>query len=871
MEETHGIAETKKSFSIWRFLRRLFLTLIISVISIIGISVVLVYVYEDDVKSLIIKELNKHLNSEVRIDPKNIDLTIIKSFPDCALEFKDLTAMEAIPGEKKDTLLFAQRLALSFNIKDLFNKNYTIKKIELESVSAWLKVDKKGNANYKVWKSDDAKGSGNDSLAFELEKISLKDIHFNYKNNRQKIKVNTHIKELNFKGKFNNDDYLLSTDGNGFVELFQIDKVKYLSNKNVKFDIALDVKGNTYTIKHSETFVNSTQMVSNGSFVVQDSLLSLDVNFNGKNLDISSTLSLLPEKFQNEINDYKSDGEFYAKGEFHYKNGKPLTVNSDFGIKNATITYKPKSTTLTNVNLIGSLEINEKRSVLKLQNINAKLSGNTFSGDMELSNFKDPYLKVKAAANTKLEELVAFYPIDTLQEVSGNINVNVELEGLISEMKSNAYSPTIKANGRAVLTNLKAKFKQSDKDINIPEGELKLNNRHLNVYNLKIIKGTSDVMLIGEMPNFLGYLFDPKAPFTINASVTSDNIELEDFLFKSSGSSSSSSSVSIADNLDFNISVDVKHLALGKFSAQNLKGNLLLKDQKAAIKDLTLEATDGTIKLNMIADASGDKIRVSGDCDLNKLNVQKLFTQLNNFGQTTLQDKHLKGFITAGVDFTAIWDKQLHVDPNSINATCSILIERGELNDFKPLESLAKYIDVTELRHIKFSTLQSAIEIKDKVITIPKTSIKSTAINMELWGKHGFDNVIDYHIQLLISELLAKRKKVNKDFDEELSLVENDPENRRSVFIVMSGPIDNPTIRYDHKGAREKIKEDIKQEKQNMKQILKEEFGFFKKDSIKTKEIEKANQKFTIQVGEDKPKKDKPLQPKKKEEDDEDF
>lgn len=91
-----------------------------------------------------------------------------------------------------------------------------------------------------------------------------------------------------------------------------------------------------------------------------------------------------------------------------------------------------------------------------------------------------------------------------------------------------------------------------------------------------------------------------------------------------------------------------------------------------------------------------------------------------------------------------------------------------------------------------------------------------------------------------------------------------DAENRRSVFILMTGPIDNPLIKYDRKGAKEKIKEDIKQEKQNLKQLLKEEFGFFKKDSIKIKETEKSNQKFQLQVGDEKPKANKPLQPKKK-------
>lgn len=870
MDELNHIQTPEKKFSIWRFFKRLLITFIVGIVSIIGISTILVLVYEDDVKALIIKELNKHLNTEVRVEPKNIDLTILKSFPNCALEFKEILALETSDKKEKDSLLFAGKLALEFNIQDLFNKNYTIKSIVLEDATAKMKVDKKGKANYLVWKTDDTE-TGSDSLVFNLNKIVLNNIKYLYKDSKHKIKVETQIKNLEFSGAFNNDNYILKSQGEAYVNLFQIEKVKYIQNKKVKFENEVDVNKNNYSIRKSETSLNATQLVSNGSFVIQDSLISLDIVFNGKNLDIASTLSLLPEKFQNQISDYKSSGEFYAKGEFHYAIGKPLIINSKFGIKEATITYKPKNTTLTNVNLTGDITVNENRSALTLKNIHATLNTNTFNGDVELINLKDPYLKMALSANTNLAELVAFYPIDTIQEISGSIKLDAKIEGLISEMKSNAYSPGIKADGEASLHNLKAKFNQSNKELNIPQGELKLLDRNVSVNNLKIMKGNSDVTLVGQLPNFLGYLFDEAIPLTIQAEVNSENIELEDFLFKTTNSGSSGSSISISDKLDFNVKVNVKHLSFGKFTADNLDGNLLLKNQKAAVQNLSLNATDGKIILNAIADASGENIKVSGDCELNKLNIQKLFSQLNNFGQTTLQDKNLKGFATANVDFSTSWNKQLEVDPNSINATSSILIERGELNNFKPLESLAKYIDITELKNIKFSTLQSAVEIKNKIITLPKTSIKSNAINLELWGKHGFDNVIDYHIQILMSELIAKRPNKNKNFDDELSLVENDPENRRSMFIVMSGPIDNPTFKYDKKGAKEKIKEDIKQEKQNLKQILKEEFGLFKKDSTKIKEPEKANQKFNIQFGEEKPKKQSnTLQPKKKEED-EDF
>ena len=583
--------------------------------------------------------------------------------------------MDAKEFKSNDTLLFAKRLALAFNIKDLFNKNYTIKHIILEDAICHLKVDKKGNANYLVWKSDSISDNSNDSLKFALEKIKLSHVKLSYKNSQQKIKLHTTIKQLNFKGAFTNTDYVLVSDGKAYIDLFQIGKIKYVSNKNLKLAIELNVTGDSYKIKKAETTFNSTELISSGAFVVKDSLVSLDINFKGNNLDVASTLSLLPEKFQSKIINYESDGVFYANGEAHYQAGKSLKVNAEFGIKNATILYKPQKTTLSNVNLIGSLVINENHSSLKLQHISANLNSNSFSGDMELTNFQDPYIKLSVAAKTKLEELISFYPIDTLETISGNIDVTANIEGLVSELQTNAYSPNIKANGEATLVDIKAKFKQSEKEINIPEGKVSLNERHLNIFGLKLIKGNSDVMLVGEMPNFLGYLFDTKTPLAINAAISSEKIELEDFIFASQNSGSSES-IHIPDNFDFTINVNVNAFSFGKFTADHITGAVLLKNQKIALKDLMLHATDGTIKLNAFADASSENIKISGDCELQKLNIQKLFTQLNNFGQTTLDDKHLRGFITANIDFIGTWNKKLEVDLNSINATSSLLRNR---------------------------------------------------------------------------------------------------------------------------------------------------------------------------------------------------
>ena len=107
----------------------------------------LLFIYEDEVKAAIIKELNKNLKAEVRINPENIDLTILKTFPDCSLEFKNLLMMEALPVKNRDTLLFAGRVGLNFNVLDLWNKKYQIRTIHISDglVRAVIMPDGKKN------------------------------------------------------------------------------------------------------------------------------------------------------------------------------------------------------------------------------------------------------------------------------------------------------------------------------------------------------------------------------------------------------------------------------------------------------------------------------------------------------------------------------------------------------------------------------------------------------------------------------------------------------------------------------------------------------------------------------------------------------
>lgn len=865
VEENTGIEKPKRT--VLKKIGRFSLFLFSALLLLMGALLALLFFYEDEVKAAVVTELNKHLKAEVKIDPKNIDLTIIKTFPDCSIEFKDLLMLEALPIKKRDTLLFAGRLNLHFNIKNLWNKNYRIEKIKLKDALVKLRVLKNGKTNYVFWDdSPDTDLKKNDSLNFDLKLITIENCRLSYKDKKALFKTELEIKKLSFKGHFKESNFDLGSNASVFIKELTQGKTTYLKDKSCDFSLELSVNNNSYELTKAELKLNQLALNLSGNFRYKDSLERINIRYEAPDLDISSILSLLPEKFKGEINAYESTGNFYANGKVQYENRNKYLVIGDFGIKNGKITYKPQSTSLTGVNVDGRLELTGKTSYLDLKNIFAQLNSDQIKGSCKIFDLSKPYLQLEAQANLKLEQLQSFWPIDTLTALKGSLIVNTKVEGSLKDLKEQTFSTKVLIDLEASVSALEAQFKGDEKVYTVESCQITAREREIEVKDLKLKRGSSDITLNGKIPGVFNYIMDRNSPLTITGSLYSNLLNMEDFLSNGSQSSGSNDKPLIPANIDFKLNAAILQFHFGKFEARAITGEMEIKNQKAIITDMKLQTLQGEAEIDAFADNSGKNLEVVLQSKLNNINVTDLFSQLNNFGQTTLTDKNIKGVASATIDFSGSWTNQLVANANSIVSSCDLNIQRGELIDFKPLLSLSKFVDVQDLKRIKFASLQSNIEIKNSVITLPRTSIKNSALNIEVWGTHTFNNVIDYHIQLLISELLAKKRK---NRDTEFGPIENDKENKRSAFLLMTGTIDDPVIKYDRKGLKEKIKGDIKQEKQTIKQLLKEEFGLFRKDSA-VKKQKREEQVFELETPDHTPPK-KTLELKKKKEDEDDF
>jgi hypothetical protein len=837
-----------------RFLKRIFLFLLFLIVLIVGGCFIIGYYYQDDVKNYIVTQLNKELNTEIIIDGKDIDFTVLKNFPLASVEFKNVKALDATSSIKKDTLFKAQNISLLFNIVDVFNKKYRIKKIMVEDVILNIRIDKLGNDNYHFWKSSSDKNPAN--FSFALEKISLKKIQLQYNNDQTRQYVNLIINKSTISGKFSNEIYSLDLSGDVFSHSVKVEKTSFLRKKNIHLEFAFDVDNTQklYVIKKGKLAVEDSKFEVIGN-IRTDSEASIDAGIKGKDLDIRSVLSLIPPVYKEKIDKYRSNGEFYFNANIKgtLSGNKMPQVIANFGINNADITQTTNNISLKNVSLKGSFtngkKCNAQTSVLTLTSVSASLSQGMISGELTVEDFNDLFIHSKIKTDIALEELQRFMKFDTIENISGALKLDVMVNGKWNDLYAvSAQKSTV--TGSLQLMGMDLKIKNNKLPFTGINGNFNFDNNNLLVSDLSGNLSNSDFQMKGEFKNIIGFLLKKNETLLINALFNSENMDFNQLLEDKTSTADLQKpyKLKISEYVDFNLNCQIAHLIFRKFEATAIKGTVKMKNKKIMMDSIAISTMNGSISTSGIIDGN-DSSRLMINCvsQIKNINVTKMFTAFENFGQTTVTDKNIKGIVTANIQLQTPVNDDLNIDLNNLFANIDMTIEKGELNNVASMKNLSRFIDLQELMNVRFSTLKNQFEVKNKVVTIPKMEINSNAINLSASGTHSFDNNINYKIKLTLDELLFNKAKNNKKENDDFGEVAEDDRKHTNIFLSMTGTVENPVIRYDTKEAIQQFKNNIKTEKQTVKGLLKEEFGFFKKDTTLKSPTKKPEPKFKIE------------------------
>jgi hypothetical protein len=235
-----------------------------------------------------------------------------------------------------------------------------------------------------------------------------------------------------------------------------------------------------------------------------------------------------------------------------------------------------------------------------------------------------------------------------------------------------------------------------------------------------------------------------------------------------------------------------------------------------------------------------------GTFTLDGINVKNAFSSFNNFGQDFLKAENIDGTLSGTLSVLMPMDSLIKPVVKTLSAEGKYTLADGNLVDFDPVKSLSSYIELSELENIRFEKLENDFFIKNNFLYIPQMDIKSSAADFLVNGTHSFENDYEYHIKMLLSELLSKKFKKPKPNTSEFGAVKDDGLGRTTVVLKIEGKGDNVKVGYDVKAASEGIKSNIKAERQNLRTILNQEYGWFKSDTTTQKKPAAGTPRFKI-------------------------
>ncbi len=838
---------------------KLFLKIFGITLSAIIVTVVLIGLfYGDEIKQLLLTNLNKNLKTEIRV--RKIDFSILHHFPFASVELENIVAKDALDSSveksKQDTLLQAEHLSLLFNLTEIFSKNISIKKIILKNGTVHVCIDENGKNNYHFWKSS----TDTSSSVIDLEKIVLENVKMIYSNIRDHQKYIFTAKDGKLSGKFSADKFELKTDADLTVDHFYAGKTDYAQKKNVKIKSTLKVNtaNGTYQFEKSQLNIADLLFDVDGDIHSENEKIELNIHINSHEAELKNFLSLLPTSSVNYFSKFNSKGQFVFQSTISgdVQHHSP-DIKFSFSLAHGSLSPKESSVVLNDLDLNGTfLHSSSKPEELTINSFNGKLNGREVGGNLKVSDFENPFLILFAKADLDLNSLRAFIKHDTLESLSGNMKLNVSFAGKVKDLQQYASSGNYRshASGNISLENVSFKLKQNPLDYKNINGNFLLHNNNVEVQTLNGKISSTDFHLQGSLNNFITFLLIPNQEVIMDISVSSSLIDLNEILENKTTTADEDTSYKIKINprLVCNLKMSADKIIFRKFEATNISGFIRIEDQIISSPNLSFNAMEGSVNMSAtIATARRDSVLMGCKAKVSQLNITKLFSELENFGEQTITDKNLLGTVSAEVVFNSSWTKDLTINPAKVVTQADITIENGELNDFKPMLALSKYLKLADLKHIKFSTLKNLISIHDRKLFFPTMEIKSSALNLNASGTHDFDNMVDYKLNMLLSDVLGKKMK---EQNSEFGTIEDDGLGRTKLFFTMKGAVDNPKFSYDSKSASQKIASNLKTDQQNIKQLVKQEFGLFKKDTT-IKEQKRKREEMQIDW-DDKPEKE---------------
>ncbi len=844
-----------------RLLKYFFYSLLLFFLLVAGGGYFIARLYEDEVKQYFIDQINSYAETEIIV--KDFTFSFLRKFPDASLQADevlikspdDFTCADSNFGGS-DTLFSGKSVFLQLNIRDFFNGKYNITSIHANDGVVNIFTTSSGDNNYLFWKSN-AKDSEDFNL--ELSELRMENYRVLIDNHLSQLFLKGHLQSLKLSGVFDGPALSLNGSFNMETRQFSGENQVFISNTDIAGRGDLAVSNGKFLLENGVFDFSGLKFQAEGEYFSDESFT--EVAINAKNIQPDKLMRFFPDETYNFLDKYNLNGNIdlnaLIRGDVE---GSTLpAITADFSLENGVLSQKEGDLQISGLSARGSYSNenlrNNTASEVEIDSFTVPFAKGALTGSGRIRNFSNPYLYLNSSGDFNLKKLNEYLGLSGINEIDGRLESDLVVEGAPDNFQNIDLSLLSTLNVRGSLN-------VSDGFINVEHWKYeadRINGRFiigetLIAEDLNFYVQDDYFFINGEMENGLGYIMEDDQQMKFNGLVYVPGIDLDNYILKTGDENKSQSSgkAEFPDNLEMNLRFISDNFKFRNFSANKVRGNLSYAQRMFTVNSVSFESMGGDVYGGgIIMQKDNNEFAVQSQVRLQSVNIDNMFHSFNNFSQDFISSNNLKGTLSGELSFSSDLTPELKIVPDKVVADSKIEINNGELIEFEPMLGLSRFIEVSELRHIRFSTLKNEIFIRNEMVTIPQMDINSSAINISGSGIHRFNSEFEYRLRLRLSDVLYGKSRASRTAVSELGFVEDDEREGKNLFLMVEGTPADYDVSYDRRAATAVFREQVEEEKKLLKSILNKEFGWFEKDSIQTEPAGEESPGFRIIWDED--------------------
>lgn len=482
----------------------------ITLVVLLALMFITPLIFSEKIKEEVKKTANKKLDGELNYTDANV--SFFTHFPSLTLTLTKFNLNGSAPFQN-EKLVSADEIAFGINLSSLvFGKNIKIDQIFLSKALVNIKVNKKGEANYNIYKSE-AKTTAKDEKSdtgLKLEKIEINNSKLIYDD--QSTDVHVDAVGFNYLGNGDLSQAIFALHSNLKIEKLNIiyEKEPYLMNKKVDGDLITKINTSSlsFVFEQNDLSINKLLVDFKGSFDFTKDGYNIDFTIISNKSNLNDLFTAFPPKYITWLKETELKGNvdllFTLKGKYIASQNLGPDVNLDLKLKDGFVNYKKSAFPVSNLNMDVSAKVpnlNPELLLLDVKDLSLNVEKNYLKGKLKMEGMTTPDIDMALNSQIDLEKLNNALGIPDI-ELKGMLVSDLKVKGKFDQ--KNKLFPN--ANGTLNLKNGFVKTQYYPNPITNINVDSKIDNQ----------KGTFDGLSVRLKP--AGFTFEGQ-PFIVEADL----------------------------------------------------------------------------------------------------------------------------------------------------------------------------------------------------------------------------------------------------------------------------------------------------------------------------------------------------------------